>query len=147
MNPLNTQDGAEKPRLSIALTTFNGADTLPATLASLSRVIRAAESLEVLLVDNASTDETPRILADFAGSHDAILLHEPKRGKSHGLDLAIARARGALLAFMDDDVLLSDGWMQALLAAADAFPRAAVFAGQIMPHWAKAPPDWQVFLT
>jgi glycosyltransferase involved in cell wall biosynthesis len=112
-----------------------------------AEVVTQSGGVEILLVDNGSTDTTPKILADFCVRHGARLVSEPRRGKSYGLNRAIEEVRGELIAFVDDDVHLSPGWLLALERAAVEHPNAIVFAGQIRPGWRTTPAGWQVYLT
>lgn len=134
-------------KTSVILTTFNGAATLPTTLTSLRTAMETYPSTEILLVDNASDDKTPEILAEFREILDATLVYEARRGKSYGLNTAIDIAKGDLLVFIDDDVELAPGWLEAFVQAASDAPEAAVFVGQIRPAWEAAPKEWQVYLT
>ena len=50
--------------ISVVLAVYNGADTLPATLDSIAA--QTERDFEVIIVDDGSTDDTPRILAGYA---------------------------------------------------------------------------------
>ncbi len=136
-----------QPKISVILTTRDGATTLPKTLASLGRALANSPESEVLLVDNGSRDETPEFLNRFRDEHGATVIFEEKPGKSFGLNAAIDIAQGDLLAFVDDDVDLAPDWLNAFASAARKHPEAVVFIGQIRPDWAVNPSKWQVFLT
>ena len=55
---------AALPSAAVIVAVYNGARTLPACLASLRRLDYPADRLELIVVDNASTDATPRLLAE-----------------------------------------------------------------------------------
>lgn len=133
--------------ISVVLTTYNGEASLPATLDRLKKFNIPRKGIELLLVDNASDDGTPAILKAFADTHGGRVLHEPARGKSHGLNRALAEATGEFLVFIDDDVKIDANWLSAFREAARNFPKAIVFSGQIRPDWVSAPQDWQQYLT
>jgi Glycosyl transferase family 2/Glycosyl transferases group 1 len=65
------------------------------------------DALEVIVVDDGSTDDTPQILASFG---DAItVLHQPNEGPAVATNRAIARARGRYVSLLDaDDLWLPD---------------------------------------
>ncbi len=132
---------------SIILASRNGEDTLPLTLGALAKVEPPECGLEIILVDNASTDRTGGILREFAEAHRALCLEELRRGKSFALNTAIGRATGEMLVFIDDDVLPVTGWLRAFEAAIQEFPDAAVFAGRVRPHWLVPPPQWLEYLA
>ena len=62
-------------------------------------------------------------------------------GLGRARNCGIAVARGTLLAFTDDDVLVDRHWMEALLRAAVRDEAHFVF-GRSIPHWTAEPPDW-----
>jgi glycosyltransferase involved in cell wall biosynthesis len=73
---------------------------------------------DVLVVDNASTDGTPALLADLARRHAPLLrvVREPRLGLSVARNLALAEAGGDVVAFLDDDAVPRPGWLAALRA-------------------------------
>lgn len=132
---------------SIIVPSHNGSDTLEACLEALANVALPEVGVEVLLVDNASDDTTPSILADHAERHGWQVLTEPRRGKSYALNTAIEAASGAFLIFMDDDILPDRGWLLAYLDASRTSETAGAFAGQIRPRWPGKVPSWLQRMT
>ncbi len=133
--------------ISIILPAHNGSDTLERTLDALANLRLPDVSVEVLLIDNASDDATPEIMADRANADGWTLLSEPRRGKSHALNTAIEAATGELLVFIDDDVVPDEGWLIAYWEASRTNPDAKVFAGQIRPGWPDPVPAWLQRMT
>lgn len=129
-------------KVSIILASYNGATTLPATLAALSKLECPDFAAELLLVDNASTDATPQLMQDYAVRHGARCIREPRAGKSYALNTAIQQADGDLLVFTDDDVLPDAHWLAALVEASRRHPDILAFAGQIRLHWPNQPRPW-----
>ena len=127
---------------SIILPSRNGADTLPLVLAALAALERPVGGLEILLVDNASTDETAALMQQFAAGHPARVLAEPRPGKSFALNTAIEAASGDLLLFLDDDAVPVPSWATAYVDAAERQHHAGAFAGAVSPHWIAPPPGW-----
>jgi glycosyltransferase involved in cell wall biosynthesis len=128
--------------ISVIIATRDRAPLLAATLDALARQQRADYELEIVVVDNASKDDTGGVVeaAARAGS-PIVFLHESRPGKSHALNAAVARARGDLLVFTDDDVLPSPTW---LAAYARLFREtgAEFAAGRTLPRWEVPPPAW-----
>lgn len=95
--------------VSIIIPTYNYAQFLPGTLESVLSQKRV--NLEVIVVDDGSTDETQHILEDFqAKSHGRLhVLHQNKQGLSAARNAGINLAHGEFLVFLDaDDILLQD---------------------------------------
>lgn len=93
--------------ISVLICTRNRSASLQTTLESLLCPSNLqTEEWELLIVDNFSTDDTPKVCQEFARSFPTHvrLLVEEKVGKSHAMNTAIAAARGDLLALIDDDV-------------------------------------------
>ncbi|MBX7457693.1 glycosyltransferase [Qipengyuania sp. 1NDH17] len=132
---------------SIILPSRNGADTLPLVLDALAQLERVEGGVEILLVDNGSTDDTKALMARFAAGGRAIVLDEPRAGKSHALNTGIANATGDLLIFLDDDAIPSEQWLASYLDAAESFPDAGAYAGAIAPHWLGPAPEWLAALA
>jgi glycosyltransferase involved in cell wall biosynthesis len=70
-----------------------------------------------VVVDNGSTDATAQVIVAWMRAHEVTVqaLHEPCRGKSRALNRALRAARGALLAFTDDDCRLDENHVGDLL--------------------------------
>ena len=127
---------------SIIVPSHNGSDTLEPCLEALGNLVMPEASVEVLLVDNASYDATPAILADHAKRHGWQVLSEQRRGKSYALNTAIEAASGRFLVFMDDDIIPDRRWLKAFFEVSRKQPEVGVFAGQIRPNWPGDVPSW-----
>ena len=113
--------------------THRGADWLPDCLRALSAQ-EARARLEVVVVDNGSSDSTASLLrADFPAV--TVLRLPDNQGYARGNNLALRRALAAgaeLVALINDDVEVGPGWLQSLLAAAAAHPEAGLFCGTLL---------------
>ena len=118
------------PRVSIGLPVYNGARYLAQTLDDL--LGQTFENLEVVACDNASTDATPDLLADYA-RRDArlVVVRNPINvGALANANLATTRARAALFALAAYDDRHAPDFVARLVAALDADPGAAVAYGR-----------------
>ena len=129
---------------SVLIATFNRAPLLDETLASLA-AMRTSPGLrwEVIIADNNSTDGTRAVVERHQQTFPVPLryLFEARQGRSSALNTAIAAAQGEILAFTDDDVRVSDGWLDAacgVLTGQDA----GYAGGPVRPIWGAAPPPW-----
>lgn len=118
-----TPDPAPGPRpaarLSIVIPARNEELSLPGLLGDLAR--QRPDGCEVIVVDDHSTDETRRIAADhpFVELVDAPELPEGWTGKCWACHTGAERASGDVLVFLDADVRLAPGALEALLARLD----------------------------
>ncbi len=90
----------EKPLVSVIITTKNSARTLKALLNSLTE--QSYKNLEVILVDNNSTDATPKIAKRFTKK---VFNIGPERSTQR--NYGASKASGSLLLFLDSDMVLS----------------------------------------
>lgn len=128
--------------ISLIIATWNGATTLERTLEAMTHLEAPDGGHEIIVVDNASTDNSAAIIDSFMDRLPLIHLHEAQRGKAHALNTAIDTAKGDFLVFTDDDVIPVPGFLRAYEAAAQANPDYGFFTGQIRLDWAKKPPYW-----
>ncbi|MGX2039769.1 glycosyltransferase family 2 protein [Methylocaldum sp. MU1018] len=105
---------SEYPLITLAVCTHNHADRLRRTLLDLREVKAPRRSIEFLVVDNGSTDETPALLSSepwsVAGASLRVI-DEPNLGVANARNRAIAEARGEYLVFLDDDETPEIDWL------------------------------------
>jgi len=129
--------------LTVAICTYNRCDLLRDTLRSMTEMgVPEGCSWELLVVNNRCTDDTDAVLAEFEGSLPLRRLYEPEAGKSHAANSAVREARGDVIVWTDDDVLVDRGWLRAYRDAILAHPDVLVFGGRIDPHFLGEPPAW-----
>jgi GT2 family glycosyltransferase len=116
------------PGASVVVCTHNGARTIRETLDGLRRL--EYPNYEVIVVDDGSTDDTARVVAEYA---DVRLIRTANRGLSAARNTGLAAAAGEIVAYIDDDAWPDEHWLMYL---ADAFARgdhAAVGGPNIAP--------------
>jgi GT2 family glycosyltransferase len=110
------------PLATVVVCTYNRAALLPDALESLERLSTNGRfEYEVLVVDNASTDDTPRIVREFATRRPDLFrgVRESRPGVSAARNRGVAEARGEWIAFFDDDQLADTQWLSELIALAE----------------------------
>lgn len=139
----NTPD---RPLVSVVIPTFNGARFLPQALESL--LAQDYRPLEIIAVDDGSTDGTPGLLRAHGGVR---CIHQPHRGVSAARNTGIGASRGRILAFLDSDDLWPSGRLTAAVRHLVAFPEIGYTLGKQMlfaepgcpvPSWVK--PEWLI---
>jgi O-antigen biosynthesis protein len=96
------------PAISVALCSYNGARVIRRCLEGLAR--QDYPDYEVIVIDDGSTDETARIADEF----DVALFSTPNQGLSAARNEALARARGEIIAYIDDDAWPDPDWLRYL---------------------------------
>jgi dolichol-phosphate mannosyltransferase len=92
--------------LSVVVPVFNEAGVIEILLADLEReLVLLFEQMEVIVVDDASTDETPAILDRLAGTRPWLDVHHSERNAGHGPSVVrgLRRARGEWIFQIDSD--------------------------------------------
>ena len=105
-------------RASIIITTYNRCEDLRECLASIPWALCESEQVEVVLMDDGSTDDTQAMVeSDFP---QVFLMHnEANKGPSYSRNRCIAAAKGNLLLCIDSDTVVSAAWLQTILDADD----------------------------
>jgi glycosyltransferase involved in cell wall biosynthesis len=131
--------------ITVAICTLNRAESLRRTLDSLT-AMRAPDDVdwEVVVVNNNCSDHTDEVVKAFAERLPIRGELEPKRGKSHALNRAVAAAKGDYIVWTDDDVVVDPGWLAAYREAFRRWPDAAVFGGRIVERFDEPVPNWVV---
>jgi len=107
--------------VSIVVCTYNRADMLRDALRSLARLrLPAGIAAEILVVDNASKDHTPRVVDEVAreSALPVRYVRESQQGVVHARNRGVAESRGEWIAFFDDDQLADPDWIAELLDTA-----------------------------
>jgi glycosyltransferase involved in cell wall biosynthesis len=93
-------------RFSIIIPTFNRSAVLRDCLANIGFQHFDLDRVEVIVVDDGSTDNTERMIRSLAVPFAMTYCRQQNRGPAAARNLAISRARGDLLLFLNDDTLL-----------------------------------------
>lgn len=112
---------AEAPEISVVVPVRDGGSSLAVLLASLRAQDFEDDRYEVIVVDNASRDDSARI----AASHGARVVHEPRPNRSAARNAGVRAARADVFAFIDADCRATPGWLRELLACRGQAPLVA----------------------
>jgi len=117
------------PLLSVIIPNWNGARHLPTCLDSLRR--QTYSHLEVILVDNASTDESV-VLVQRDYPEVMLVQRDENLGLTGGINRGIQVARGEIIAPLNNDTEVASGWAQALVMALLDHPDAGMAASKML---------------
>jgi GT2 family glycosyltransferase/predicted SAM-dependent methyltransferase len=88
-------------------------------------------STEIVVVDDASTDVTPRLLEGYRG-RVRVVTHQTNTGFAQACNDGAAVAAGAYLIFLNNDVVPERGWRERLLDHARAHPNAGIVGSKLL---------------
>lgn len=122
-------------RISVCVCTYNRANHLRETLdAVLAAIPPGDDDIEILVVDNASSDETPEVI-QAAARRDRRIRHlfEPYPGVGRARNTAFRLSRGSIVVSIDDDVRPQPGWLEALTRPIEMGAAEAVAGRIVLP--------------
>jgi glycosyltransferase involved in cell wall biosynthesis len=103
----------ERPLVSVIVPVYNRADVLGETLDSV--LAQTYPNIELIVVDDGSKDDTPAVMARYAGR--LIAIHQQNQGLAAARNIGFARSRGKYVAWLDHD----DVWMPEKISLQVAF--------------------------
>jgi glucosyl-dolichyl phosphate glucuronosyltransferase len=129
--------------ITVAICTWNRADLLDLTLRHMRqlRIPRDVE-WELLVVNNNCSDHTDEVIAHHLNELPIRRILERKKGKANAANSAIGVARGELILWTDDDVLVDSEWIAEYVQASKTWRDVHFFGGTVDPLFAIEPPRW-----
>jgi GT2 family glycosyltransferase len=118
------------PKTTLITVNFNGKNLLKTYLDSVFSLKYPKDKLEVIVVDNSSTDGSP----EFIRKHypKAKLIKSPLNNYCHANNLAIKQAKGKYIGLINNDVRLDKNWLCELLKVMDSQPKIGAVTGKVL---------------
>ena len=96
-------------KISFVIPAYNEESYIRHCLDAIIKEIGGREGYEIIVVDNNSSDGTCEIVErDYPG---VTLIHEPRRGANRAREAGFVASKGDLVAFLDADTELTQGWI------------------------------------
>jgi glycosyltransferase involved in cell wall biosynthesis len=135
---------ADNIDITVLIPTFNHADILRETLEAMCLVDRDDLSVEFIVIDNKSTDNTKAVVEPFINRLPLRYRYEPRPGKSFALNGAVDNEPiGEIVVLTDDDVSPQKNWMLEINESFKQWPDHHVFGGKVITKWPDdLDPDW-----
>jgi glycosyltransferase involved in cell wall biosynthesis len=134
------------PFISVVICTYNRDRFIGETLNCLSKQTLSPAAFELIVVDNNSTDNTASITKNFIDAHSflqARYVYEPRKGLSFARNRGIQEAKASIIAYIDDDVILANGYLEAIYYFFTTHISAAGMGGKTLPRFPDGdPPKW-----
>lgn len=121
---------SHSPLVSVILPTRNRAGMLPRAIDSVAAQVYA--NWEIVLTDDGSTDDTPRVIEQLRAKFGVVRLNAERAaagGVCAARNYALARARGEFIVYLDDDNVMHPLWLKAVVWAFSQFPDKKVAYG------------------
>jgi glycosyltransferase involved in cell wall biosynthesis len=134
---------SSEPEVSIIIPTYNRSSLLHAAVTSVLNQ-NSDTTFEILVVDNNSQDDTKVVVHTLIEKHPKQLRYiaEAKQGNSYARNCGIETAKGAIIAFVDDDVTVDSDWLKSLKNVLDSRSDLSFIGGKVLPCWHGPPPSW-----
>lgn len=121
-----------EPLVSFVVPAFNEEALIESCLKSIfAEISRSHCNAEVIVVNNGSTDSTRQIASSLPG---VIVIDEPERGLVPARKAGCLAANGKLIANIDADTMLTDGWLDIALAEFEKIPRLVALSGPFIHY-------------
>ncbi len=118
-------------RASIIIPNYNGKRFLDPCLGAVARQTYPRELTEVILVDDASTDDSVAYVRERYGEVKVVVL-DRNSGLAVACNAGARAAGGDLLVMLNNDTEVEPGWLAALIASAEAHPAAGAIASKML---------------
>lgn len=128
--------------ITVVICTWNRSALLDATMSGMRNLLQpTGTDWQLLVVDNASTDDTQRVLSRHAADLPVRVIIEERQGLSHARNCAVEHCDSEWMIFTDDDVQVSPRWLiEYWQVMQEAAPSVGLLGGPVEP-WFEIPPD------
>lgn len=130
--------------ISVIIATCNRSESLKKVLQNLlAQPLSRPFDYEIIVVDNNSTDNTHALIDGMMlMAHGRLkYFQQPMRGKCQCLNMGIKKAKGDIIAFTDDDVIVENNWLSAIAECFEQFDCDGI-GGKVLPVYPENTPMW-----
>ena len=135
---------SDRPRITAAICTYDRHDLLRSAVKSVAKQTLPTGDYRILIIDNsppsARREQEQQSYADIPDL-DYITVDTP--GLSNARNVAAREAGSELIAYLDDDAIANEDWLEQIVTAFDRFgDSAGIVGGKVVPAWTTARPAW-----
>lgn len=125
--------------ISVIIPTHNRSQSLTRAIDSILQDNIKSE-YEIVVVDNNSKDDTKLVISNYKSNVNYYF--EPNTSFSKARHTGAKNAKGDILLYIDDDVIISQGSIDKIVEIFVKFSECGVIAARILPKYEEEPPDW-----
>ena len=118
-------------RISVIIATLNRPSQLQACLKSL--FANSFKDFEIIIVDQSADTKTKEVVKNFKTPLLCYILCK-KIGKANALNIVLERAKGTILAFTDDDCIVTKSWLSEIATSFSIYKDIDGLVGQVLPY-------------
>jgi glycosyltransferase involved in cell wall biosynthesis len=143
VSPIKVGDSTG-PHLSVVICTHNRYNVLPGAIESILHQQMDSALLELIVVDNSADQSHATEFAKRYQQAPLLYLFEPIQGLSNARNVGLSKARGPIVAFIDDDAIADPKWGECIMHAFAlyGFGKVGVVGGRVLPLWTQQRPNW-----
>lgn len=132
------------PMVSVVIPSYNRARMLGITIESFIKQDYPADSFEIIIADNNSTDNTREVVAEWQSRSSVPItyLFEQRQGVHFARNSAAKTSKGDILYFTDDDMIAEPDLLSELVKVFEINPLIGTATGRVLPEWEIQPPEW-----
>lgn len=133
-------------KISLVICTYNRDKYLPEALESIRQQTIAPTAFQLVIIDNNSTDNTALISKNFIAANPQLNIKyafETNKGLSFARNRGIQEAEAPIICYVDDDAILSPGYLNAMIDFYTNHPQAVGGGGKVIPKYEHGKePEW-----
>jgi len=133
-------------KVSVIICTYNREKHIGRALESLISQTANKAQYEIVVIDNNSTDNTPKIIKDFKEKYpeyNIVIEKETNQGLSFARNKGIDIAKGEIISFIDDDAIAQPNFVDNIISNLEKYPNHLAFGGKVLPKYEKEKePEW-----
>ena len=128
-----SRHATERPKLTIAILTYNSGATIASCLASLAE--QECKAFQVLVVDDDSVDDTLEVVSTFASELEITVARNGSHSIPRGRNIGLSRSGTDIVAFLDSDDSALPTWTRVILETLEGNSEIACISGELLPAY------------
>ncbi|MEL6880079.1 MAG: glycosyltransferase family A protein [Cyanobacteria bacterium J06607_10] len=121
------------PLISVVIATRDRGRRVTHTVESALKNLSTYSNFEIIVVDQSADNHSQQAMQAYEDRPDVVYVRSHTKGLARARNLAIARAKGELIAITDDDCVVSESWLREICKAFRQYPGVSILFGNVLP--------------